>query len=72
MCILSNSIKPNDPKTIGNLTILRTKEKKPYNLSEVIEIIKPFNKNEVMIVGDRLLTDIYLSNLIGCKSILVP
>lgn len=25
-----------------------------------------------MIVGDRLMTDVYLANKIGCKSVLVP
>jgi len=35
-------------------------------------LIKDFQPAKVMIVGDRLMTDIYLANKLGISSILVP
>ncbi|MBP9838928.1 MAG: HAD hydrolase-like protein [Proteobacteria bacterium] len=53
------------------MDILPTIRKKPFNEAEVLSRIGNIDKNLVWIVGDRLMTDIYLANKIGCKSILV-
>lgn len=42
MSVLSNSIKPTDPEAINNISILRTKTKKPYNKEEIQVMIKDY------------------------------
>ena len=54
------------------MQILRMKQKKPYNEEEVKRLTQHFKSNSVIIVGDRLMTDIYLANKLGVNSILVP
>lgn len=44
--------------------------KKPYNGKEIEEYLK-VDPSQVMLVGDRLLTDIYLGNMMRWKSVLV-
>jgi predicted HAD superfamily phosphohydrolase YqeG len=38
----------------------------------VREFIGRTDMDRVWIVGDRLMTDIYLANRLGCRSVLVP
>lgn len=61
--------------------IMLTKYPKPFNGPEIEDFLKiqhqlnpsklEFQKNKVAIIGDRLLTDIHLGNLMGWKSYLV-
>ena len=69
--VISNGIKEGDPSTIEHLEIVRTQKKKPFNGGELEKIIQGRGKEKVWVVGDRLMTDIYLANLMGCSSVLV-
>lgn len=53
------------------IEILQTNLKKPFNGQEVLQAIGDKDLRKVWIVGDRLMTDIYLANQIGCPSLLV-
>ena len=55
---------------------MTTKEQKPYNFGEIKEYFErisaePLKRSEIVIVGDRLLTDIYMGNESRIQSILV-
>jgi len=69
--ILSNGIKATDPVEQLQMDIMHTRLKKPFNGQEVFECIGKHELKKVWIVGDRLMTDIYLGNQIGCSSLLV-
>ena len=69
--VISNGIREGDPSAIEHLEIVRTKQKKPFNGGELEKIIEGRERDKVWVVGDRLMTDIYLANLMGCPSVLV-
>jgi predicted HAD superfamily phosphohydrolase YqeG len=72
MMVLSNSVKQGDPSFAAGIPILFTEERKPFNEGEVRRAIGSIPYDRVWIVGDRLMTDIYLANKIGIRSALVP
>jgi predicted HAD superfamily phosphohydrolase YqeG len=72
MLILSNSIRPGDPDNVAGIPILRTASKKPFNEGEVRRAMEGLSGERVWLVGDRLMTDIYLANKVGIRSALVP
>ena len=73
MHLLSNGILAADPQTFegfeGELTYMKTVQKKPFNDEEVRGLLG--GVEGVWVVGDRLMTDVYLANRMGCKSILL-
>ena len=75
-CVIVSNGK-NNPEEIEGIKILKTKSKKPYNFDEVQEHIRKIDPDgvsvseEIVFVGDRLLTDVYMANCSGARSILV-
>lgn len=54
-----------------NIRVIRHKHKKPDGLLEAISLWDSIKSDEVMMVGDRYLTDIYGGNLIGMFTVCV-
>ena len=54
------------------IPIRRTTVKKPHNSQQIKEWLAHADHSKVFIVGDRLMTDIYLAHLLGVRSVLVP
>lgn len=54
-----------------DIRVIRHKHKKPDGLLEAISLWDSIESNEVMMVGDRYLTDIYGGNLIGMFTVCV-
>lgn len=52
---------------------MRTDKKKPWNQGQVRHELtnRGIKVGQAWIVGDRLMTDIYLANRVGCQGILV-
>lgn len=69
--VLSNGIRLGDPLTVEGVEIVKTVLKKPFNDRELKEWIGSRSMDRVWVVGDRLMTDIYLANRLGCSSILL-
>lgn len=67
-----NRTKPQLPVGDSKLNALVTSSPKPLCYKEVQAFLdqKNLNRNEVLVIGDRILTDIMLGNLVGCKSLL--
>jgi len=53
-------------KSVG-VRVLRHRQKKPMCFEEV-RALSPHRPNEILVVGDRLLTDVLLANLAGAQS----
>ncbi|KAG4407866.1 hypothetical protein JTP64_003402 [Candida tropicalis] len=76
LLIVSNSAGTNDDinhkqaeilESNTGVTVLRHSIKKPGCLNEIEDYFKKFNiaKNEILIIGDRLFTDMLMANMMG-------
>ncbi len=54
-----------------HIKVIRHKQKKPEGLLEAVCMWDSVQPNEVMMVGDRYLTDIYGGNLLGMLTVVV-
>jgi phosphatidylglycerophosphatase GEP4 len=72
VALLSNALIGVGGKQLG-LNIIQTTTKKPFNADSVRKHFPLMDPNsELCIVGDRILTDCLLANLLGAVFILVP
>lgn len=74
--VVSNDPQLDTSQKVGRLPILKTRKSKPNNFEEILfhlmQMDKTLSQNQnIAFVGDRLLTDIYMANANGCRSILV-
>ena len=72
MAIVSNSVVGADPEELEGIPIVKTHNKKPFNEAELNDWLVGKSREGVWLVGERLMTDIYLANKLGVKSMLVP
>ena len=75
-CVVVSNDPNLDPKRrVGPLRILMTEAPKPNNFFEIRDILlqqdSSLRTRSIVIIGDRPLTEIYMANKNGCRSILV-
>lgn len=70
--LLSNSYR-NSKVTLfqNNLCFIPTENKKPFNFEDIRKFFKTKNNQEVLVIGDRILTDVLMANMNGALSLYV-
>ncbi len=73
LCVISNNREERVSNFCKNLPVLYLASTKKPRRSRLIRFIEShqFDLDKCVIVGDQLLTDVWLANRLGCRSILV-
>lgn len=66
-----NYIQSNLLKSKYGIDVIRHSKPKPFCTMEFLEYFSSFKKEEIVLIGDRLFTDILMANRMGIKSIFV-